>query len=396
MKALYLDCFSGISGDMFLGALIDLGAQVNFIRTAIKKLGAKFSLKVEAEEIHGITAKRVKVIPKENSRERKYKDIRSLINNSALPNRAKEIALGAFEKLAIAESKVHGCDFSDVHFHEIGAVDSIVDIVGVALAIVDLNVGRVISSPLPLSRGFIKVQHGTLPLPAPATLEILKGAPIYPDPRTHELVTPTGAALLVALKCEFSAFPRMTVDKIGYGAGKYKDSRYPNLLRAVLGECELTKESVWIVECDIDDQSPEIFPVLIEKMMDAGALDATIIQAIGKKGRPKFVMSAIASDDKRMGVARAIIDHSSTFGVRYYAAGREVLDRKTIKVDVDGVNVQIKVGLDGDTIVKLKPEFEDCKKLAIRKNIPLASAVQLAIVAADKRGILVGKKIGKI
>lgn len=393
MKILYLDCFSGISGDMLLGALIDLGASADFIRTSIKGMGIDFLLKVKTESVHGIAAKRVSVIPKGDLKQKRYEDIKALINKSDIASEAKKIALGAFAQLAVAEAKVHGCPVCDVHFHEVGAVDSIVDVVGIALAIFDLNIKRVFSSPLPLSRGFVRTEHGTLPLPAPATLEIIKGMPVYGDSRTHELVTPTGAAILAALNCDFGAIPQMTIQKVGYGAGAHKDPNFPNLLRAVLGEGRLKSESVWIVECDIDDQSPELFPALVENVMSAGALDVSIVQAIGKKGRPKFILSAITKSDKKHAVMRAIIEHSSTFGVRCYLAERELLDRTEIKVDVRGVKVRVKVGLENGVIVKLKPEFEDCKKLATRKNITIADAIQLAIAATDRQGIRVGEKI---
>jgi len=251
----------------------------------------------------------------------------------------------------------------------------------------------VVASPLPMTCGFVSARHGTLPLPAPATLEVLKGVPVYGDPRGYELVSPTGAALVVALAGEFGVFPRMVPQRVGYGAGDHEDPDYPNLLRAVLGELELGADRVWQIECDIDDQSPELFPQLMEMVMSSGALDVTLVQAMGKKGRPKYVLSAMAHGDRRGDVARAMLEHSSTLGVRSYAAERELLARRLVEVDLDGVKVRLKLGILDGRVVKLKPEFEDVRRLAKAKGVPLASAYQLAIVGANGQGIFVGKKI---
>ena len=394
MRVLYLDCFSGISGDMLLASLLDLGARVRVVRESVKDgLKLDFSLRVERVEVNAMTAKRVKVSPKGRPVQRNYAQIKDMIEGSDLNDEVKRIALDAFRRLAEAEAKIHGCAIDDVHFHEVGAVDSIVDIVGSAVAVVELRVGRVVASPLPLSRGFVDTQHGTLPLPAPATLEILKGAPTYGDARTHELVTPTGAALVRALASEFGEFPQMRIAKVGYGAGKHEDDRFPNLLRAVLGEDEFGTDRVWVIECDIDDQSPELFPPLLEKLMNAGALDVSVVQALGKKGRPKFVLCALAHAGERDSVIRTMLDHSSTLGIRYHQAERRMLDRREVAVEVDGVRVRIKLGISAGTIAKLKPEFEDCKRLAAAAKIPLAAAFQKAIAAASSQGLSVGKKI---
>ncbi len=393
MKVLYLDCFSGISGDMLLGALIDLGARVSTIRSAVRGLGLDFSLSARRVRSHGISARKVRVTPRGAVHDRGFGEIRSLIERSALDTRAKEIALEAFVLLAEAESRVHACRVDDVRFHEVGAVDSIVDIVGTAVAVVELGVERVISSPLPMTRGFVRSRHGTLPLPAPATIEILKGVPTYGDPRMRELVTPTGAALVVALADEFGRFPRMTPERVGYGAGTSEDADYPNLLRAILGELEFGADVVWVVECDIDDQSPELFPQIMERLMDAGALDVTLAQAIGKKGRPKYVLSAIVRGDKRGDVVRAMLEHSSTLGARCYMVERGIMERASVEIEVDGVRVRMKMGISGGRIRKIKPEFDDLQRLAELKGIPLISAHQLAVAEASRRGFAVGKKI---
>lgn len=355
-RVLYLDCIGGVAGDMFLGALLDAGAAVDL---------SPFDLQVETgtADRHGITAVTTTVTGAAEQPHRDWGTIRELIASVDLPERAAARAQEAFRRLAIAEGRIHGIPPERVHFHEVGAIDAIGEIVGVALALESLGIDQVICSPLPIGRGFVKAAHGTLPLPAPATLELLKGAPIHGVELEMELVTPTGAALVAALASSYGTLPRMTVVGTGYGAGTRDLKPFPNVVRVILGT-EPTTGTVSLIEANLDDLLPELAPDAAAACFAAGALDVWTTPAQMKRGRPGFVISALARPDTERAVIDAMLRETSSLGVRVAHLDRVELQREFLTVEVGGEPVKIKVGrLDGK-IVNLAPEHADCERVA--------------------------------
>lgn len=353
---LYIDCIGGVAGDMLLGALLDAGATVDL---------SPFELDIErgTADRHGITAVTTTVTGAAEQPHRDWGTIRDLIASVDLPERAAARAQEAFKRLAIAEGRIHGIEPERVHFHEVGAIDAIGEIVGVALALESLGIERVICSPLPMGRGFVKAAHGNLPLPAPAALELLRGAPVHGVELEMELVTPTGAALVAALAESYGPLPRMTLDKTGYGAGTRDLKPFPNVVRAIIGTAATTG-TVSLIEANLDDLIPELAPDAAAACFAAGALDVWTTPASMKHGRPGFVISALARPDAQRAVIDAMLRETSTLGVRVAHLDRVELERDFLTVEVGGEPVKIKVGrLDGK-VVNLAPEHADCERAA--------------------------------
>jgi uncharacterized protein (TIGR00299 family) protein len=375
MSFAYFDCFAGISGDMVLGALIDLGVPGDFIVENVRSMPLDaFQLEISTAsrmEIHG---QHVKVVVEDRNRQaRDYGDIKSLIQNGPLSDRVKGLSLKVFERLAGVEASIHDCSKESVHFHEVGGVDAIVDIVGAALGLEWLGIDKVFASEIPVGRGFVDCQHGTLPVPAPATLALLDGVPVYGTGVPHELVTPTGAAIITCLADQFGPMPKMLIGKIGYGVGARDLEERPNLLRVILGELdsEQDKDSVMVVETNIDDMNPEIFGFVMERLFEDGALDVTWIPVFMKKSRPGTMVQVICKETDRDALVRRILSETTATGVRYYPAERTKLPRKVKEVTTSYGKVRVKEvsGLAGR--VSMAPEYEDCKKIALEKNVPL-------------------------
>jgi uncharacterized protein (TIGR00299 family) protein len=375
MSFAYFDCFAGISGDMVLGALIDLGVPGDFIVENVRSMPLDaFQLEISTAsrmEIHG---QHVKVVVEDrNKQARDYGDIKSLIQNGPLSDRVKGLSLKVFERLAGVEASIHNCSKESVHFHEVGGVDAIVDIVGAALGLEWLGIDKVFASEIPVGRGFVDCQHGTLPVPAPATLALLDGVPVYGTGVPHELVTPTGAAIITCLAEQFGPMPKMLIGKIGYGVGARDLEERPNLLRVILGELdsEQDKDSVMVVETNIDDMNPEIFGFVMERLFEDGALDVTWIPVFMKKSRPGTMVQVICKETDRDALVRRILSETTATGVRYYPAERTKLPRKVKEVTTSYGKVRVKEvsGLAGR--VSMAPEYEDCKKIALEKNVPL-------------------------
>jgi hypothetical protein len=375
MSFAYFDCFAGISGDMVLGALIDLGVPGDFIVENVRSMPLDaFQLEISTAsrmEIHG---QHVKVVVEDRNRQaRDYGDIKSLIQNGPLSDRVKGLSLKVFERLAGVEASIHDCSKESVHFHEVGGVDAIVDIVGAALGLEWLGIDKVFASEIPVGRGFVDCQHGTLPVPAPATLALLDGVPVYGTGVPHELVTPTGAAIITCLAEQFGPMPKMLIGKIGYGVGARDLEERPNLLRVILGELdsEQDKDSVMVVETNIDDMNPEIFGFVMERLFEDGALDVTWIPVFMKKSRPGTMVQVICKETDRDALVRRILSETTATGVRYYPAERTKLPRKVKEVTTSYGKVRVKEvsGLAGR--VSMAPEYEDCKKIALEKNVPL-------------------------
>jgi len=385
MPLLYVDAFSGASGDMFLGALLDLGVPAERIREGLKSLPVGgWNLKVRREKRHHIWGTRVEVeIETEGHCHRTHGEIREMIASSHLHPEVKEKALEAFSKLAQAEAKIHDLHPDEVTFHEIGAVDSIVDIVGTFIGLHLLGCHKVISSPLPLGRGFVDTAHGRMPVPAPATLEILKGVPIYEGDSTTELLTPTAAAILTVIVQSFGPLPAMRPQRIGYGVGSRDLVERPNLLRLIMGEEDLpglVRED-WILEANIDDMNPQLCEHLMERLLSCGALDVTWTPTIMKRGRPGGILKVLVSWEVKDEILRTMLEESTTIGVRMYKVRRKCLERDVQRVETPWGPVSIKVSSDQGRVMNALPEYRDCEEIASRTGVPLKEVYFRALAA---------------
>lgn len=370
----YVDCFSGISGDMFLGALVDAGLPEQILREELALLGiGKYALDLTANTAGSIKSAKVHVTAEGDQPHRSWKTIRNIIEQSKLSDPIKEKAIRIFSTLAEAEAQVHGCDIDDVHFHEVGSVDSIIDIVGTAVGLTHLGINQIISSPLPMPNGWVSCEHGKLPLPAPAVCEILKNVPIYGVDLKQELVTPTGAAIVKSMASEFGPFPSMTIKQVGYGAGSRKlSNQQPNLLRLVIGEKRIAEEAqeVEVIETNLDDWSPEGFPYVSDLLFKLGALDVSLVPIQMKKGRPGFLLRVISDVARAFDIKQCILSETTAIGLRYRTEKRWTLPREKGTVTTQWGDVQVKK-VETPKGVMLYPEYEDCKRVAAKKQIPL-------------------------
>jgi len=391
----YFDCFSGISGDMTLGALIDLGVPVPWLKEQLSRLPLTgFDVAVAPVSRHGIRAASVQVDISNDQSSRNYSDIRSLIENCPLPEAVKSTSLNIFKRLAEAEARIHDCPPDQVHFHEVGGVDAIVDVVGTALGLNYLGVKKILASPIPLGKGFVTCSHGKLPVPAPATLGILEGVPVYGTEIPYELVTPTGAAIIRSLAQRFEPIPEMVIARIGYGAGQRDIEDRPNLLRLILSADPVTsvdldgglqEDRVCIVETCIDDMNPELFGHLMDRLFADGALDVYWIPVYMKKNRPGTMLQVICKEDGKTTVIDRILSETTTLGVRYYGACRRLLWRDQLEVETRFGTIPIKRVKDPRGNLRHVPEYEVCRKIALEKNIPLRTVFDtVAREAAEK------------
>ncbi|GAB6095102.1 nickel pincer cofactor biosynthesis protein LarC [Desulfatiferula olefinivorans] len=374
---LYFDCFSGISGDMTLGAFVDLGVPVSYLVHELARLPLEgFDITTEGVSRHGIQATNLFVHETGKTHPMDYRTIRNRVESSPLSDYVKALSLSMFEKIAAAESRIHGCPKDRVHFHEVGGIDALVDMVGTALCMEYMDVRSVHASPLPLGSGFTACAHGVIPVPAPATAEILKGVPVYGTDTRMELVTPTGAAIIKTLCGSFGPLPAMTVNRSAYGSGKrHRDDR-PNLLRIIAGTVNDTappadEGGVIVLESTIDDMNPELYGFVMERLFEDGALDVTLQPVFMKKNRPGTVLTVLCRSEGRDILTRRILTETSSTGVRYYPVRRTVLHRKAASVTTRFGDVQVKVITRPDGSVHFTPEYESCKALARERNIPL-------------------------
>ena len=392
MKIAYFDCFSGASGDMILGALIDAGFNQKELTEELKKLGINnYELSSKKVLRSAITGTKFDVSIKEDTandehhRRRTLKDISRLINESSLSECVKRDSIRIFENLANAEAKVHNTLPEEVHFHEVGAIDSIVDIVGAVIAIDSLKIENIYFSPIRTGTGFVKCHHGQFPVPAPATIEILKGHHVISTNIQRELTTPTGAAILTTLGVNVEMCPEITLHQIGYGAGSHEIPQIPNLLRVMIGETVTVTEQdeVWMLETNIDDMPGEHFGYLLEKILDAGALDGFLTPVQMKKSRPGTLISILVDDVHLSKVERIIFDQSTTFGIRKYKVNRKKLNRKFVDVETEFGPIKVKIGMLNGCVKNITPEHEDCRKIADAKELPLKLVYNAAINAAQ-------------
>jgi uncharacterized protein (TIGR00299 family) protein len=372
---------------MTLGALLDAGGDIDALRAGLAGLPIqRFELEVAQVERGGIGATQVKVRAEQSSIVRTWAYLRGVLQEADLPAPARARALATFERLAQAEGHVHRKPADQIHFHEVGAIDAVVDVVGSALLLDQLGVSEVWASAVATGTGRTRSEHGVLPVPTPAVLELLRGVPIYSGGVPAELTTPTGAAILAATATRFGALPDMRVERVGYGAGSRQHDELPNLLRVVLGERAGPQASAGdaalVLETNIDDMTPELAPWVLERVFAAGATDAWFTPIHMKKGRPGIMLSVLCAPGTDAMVRDVLWRETSTLGMRGVPVRKWMLERRTVEVDVLDARVRVKLGLDGGRVVNIAPEFADCARLAEQTGIPLKEVMARAQAAA--------------
>ncbi len=384
MKIAYFDCFSGISGNMVLGALLDAGLELDALKKALAELKISgYEIETQKIQKRDISATLTSVKTEKDGVKRHLGDVLDIIHGSALPEDIKDKAGAIFTRLAEAEAKVHGVNIEEIHFHEVGGLDAIVDIVGSVIGLKIMGIEDVYSSPLHLGRGFVKCAHGLLPVPSPATMELVKGVPTYGRDIEAELTTPTGAAIITTLAKEFIRAPMMEVEAIGYGAG-HRDLPLPNLLRISIGEASEStgqgyeEDVVTLIEANIDDMNPELYEHVMGRLNKKGALDVFLTPIQMKKSRPAVKLSTIVREADLRGVLDVFFEETTTLGVRFSEVRRKKLSRISIDVETEYGMVRVKVGKLGDVVKNVSPEYEDCQRIALQLGIPLKDVYEAA------------------
>ncbi len=396
MKIAYFDCFSGISGDMTVGALLDAGLKVEILEKELKKLGLSgYQLEVNKVVKKGISATQFKVKIKEEGVERRFKDILAILKKSKLDKEIKKETEKIFFNIALAESKIHRKDIDEIHFHEVGGLDSIIDITSAVIGIKKLGIKEVYSSALPLGKGFVECAHGVIPVPAPATLELLKNIPTYGGRVESEMITPTGAAIIGTLAKSFEERPLMKIERIGYGAGE-KEFSIPNLLRVSIGEKILKDENLKdgyisdeavLIETNIDDMNPEFYDYIMDRLFSKGALDVFLTPIQMKKNRPAHMLSIIVYEQNLKEMLEVLFSESTTLGVRLREIKRLRLAQQNFIAKTKYGKMRVKVGMFKGEIKNVSPEYEDCKKIAKQHRVPLKTVYDEAKkVAYEKLG----------
>lgn len=374
MRIAYGDLIGGVSGDMFVAALLDLGLSITTLRTELKKIPTlRFELKAGKKIVHSIRASQFHVLCAKKEPPRSWKQIRALIEKSKLDAEVKETGIDVFTRLAEAEAKVHGTAIDHVHFHEVGATDSIVDIIAAAVGVHELEIDFFNFSRIPLGRGIARSLHGPLPVPGPATLELLRGLPVAGVDEESETVTPTGAAIVRALGKHFGDPPPMKLEKIGYGAGQKEFAGRPNLFRIVLGESDssASQEDMLVLETNIDDMNPQFFDYVMDRLFAAGARDVFLTPIQMKKNRPATLLSVIAEPHDRTKLADIIFKETTTIGIRCRPVQRLILKRALKKVKTRFGEVAVKVIEQPDGSKRTTPEYDELKRIAAAKKLPI-------------------------
>ena len=438
MKIAYLDCFSGMSGDMFLGALIDAGVSAELLKNMVTALDVGAQVEISKVNRSGITATKVDVLvhgEKELPREefwaqsaghdhshahehahqdshgahahphshspvssptgasathahgRSLKEIKRMIAGAPISESAKTTATTIFEALGAAEAKIHNMDIESVHFHEVGAVDAMVDIVGAAVLAEALGVDEIVCSPLNVGGGTVRCAHGVFPVPAPATVELLKGAPVYSSGIQAELLTPTGAAIVKTLASRFAAFPEMKIEKSGYGAGTRDFPGHANVVRITVGESASTlaaktaQETICVLEANLDDLNPQVFGYVLDRLLEEGALDVFGMPVQMKKNRPGTLLTILCKPEDASRLTQLIFTESTTLGVRYRLEQRQTLARRWVPVTTPWGEVRMKIASMNGTVTNYAPEYEDCRRIATEQKVPLKAVMQEATQA---------------
>lgn len=395
MKRAYLDCSSGISGDMFLAALLDAGLDPRRLIEEVKKVQLGFYEFKRTRAVRGgLAGTRVEIRVPGKQPHRNLADIEKLIGESALGGSVKERSLKIFHRLAEVEGKLHNKPAGEVHFHEVGAVDAVIDIVGACVGLEMMEISDLVCSPLNVGGGRTEAAHGTLPVPAPATAELLKEIPVYSSGVEGELVTPTGAALVSTLAASFGPMPAMKIDRIGYGAGEKDFPKHPNIARLFVGEGVETEkarpaargdELVSVIEANLDDMSPQLYGYVVEQALAAGALDVTCSSIQMKKNRPGFQVSILCAPEKSDALAQLLFEQTTTIGLRIYEARRKVLEREHVSVETPYGPVRVKVAKLNGKVMNAAPEYEDCQQIAAEKSVPLKQVILAAHLAYAKK-----------
>ncbi len=385
MRTLYLDCFSGASGNMILGSLVALGVDRNVLLTELKKLPiGEFSVEISTAERSGISATHVWVNAADETKHRHLHHIEAIIDGSDLKDSVKETSKAIFRLLAKAEAKVHGIDVQKVHFHEVGAVDAIVDVVGACIGFDMLGVERFVCSKIHVGSGFVTMEHGKYPVPPPAVAELLVGVPSYSTEVTGELLTPTGAAIITTLCREYGPMPEMVVEQSGYGAGTREYDGFPNVLRMIVGESEektlaattaaggvdIVTENLVLLETNIDDMPAQIVGFVLERTLALGALDCWVTPIQMKKNRPGALLSVLCSEEIRPAIAELIFSETTTLGIRSTIVERSSLPREVSVVDTSYGRIEVKIASFNGTVVNVMPEYEQVRTAALEYGVP--------------------------
>ena len=414
MRIAYFDCFSGISGDMFLGALLDAGVRAQILENAVTALNVGARLEISRVKRSGISATKVDVwvggekdqpreeywarknahqhehphehphAPHGHDHGRGLKEIREIIQGAKIPEAAKQVAIRIFENLGAAEAKIHDVPLAEVHFHEVGAVDAMVDIVCAVVGAHALGVEEWVCSPLNVGGGTVVCAHGTFPVPAPATVELLKDAPVYSSGVQAELVTPTGAAIVKTLVTRFSSFPEMKISQTGYGAGSRDFANHANVLRITIGDAQgaatlAPEETIAILEANLDDLNPQVFGYVMDRALEEGALDAFGIPVQMKKNRPGMLLTVLARPEDANRLTKLLFTETTTLGVRTRYEKRQALRRRSVTVNTQWGAVRMKIANLNGTVSNYAPEYEDCRRIAVEHHVPLKSVMQEAI-----------------
>ncbi len=388
MKTLYFDCFAGASGDMILGATVAAGVDPKYLREQLSLLPVTgFSVDFETVNRSGLSATYARVETAHEHSHRSLADIKQIIHGSDLSTAVKQRAVQIFTRLAEAEARVHNEPVDEVHFHEVGALDAIVDVVGAAICFDALKIERFVSSPLHVGSGMVKMAHGQFPVPPPAVTELLKGVPFYASEIKGELLTPTGAAIITTVCSDYGPIPQMKTAATGYGAGTREYPNFPNVLRVMLGETDAqtaTDERCWMLETNIDDASPQIIGHVMDRVFALGALDCFFTPVQMKKNRPGVLLSVLCTSDVKEAVMKLLFTETTTLGVRSYEVARRALQRSIVRVETQYGPIDVKVAhLDG-RVVNEMPEFEQCREAAAKANVPVKIVEDAARVAVAK------------
>jgi uncharacterized protein (TIGR00299 family) protein len=381
MRVCYLDCFSGVSGDMLLGALVDAGLDADALRAEFAKLGLEgVELEFEKTLRSSISGTNLTVKVAHDHSHRPLSKIEQIISSSSLRDAVKERAIRIFRRLGEVEAAIHNVSVEKVHFHEVGAWDSIADIVGACIGFDLLGIEKIYCSALNLGSGTVKAAHGVMPVPAPATAALVAEIPTYSDGPEAELTTPTGAAIVTTVSERFGAMPPMRISATGYGAGDKDFKGRPNLLRVLIGEMTAAPEAteVYVIEANVDDMSPQWAGYVHERLFEAGALDVTVTPVSMKKGRPGFTISVLALPDDRERLGELLLTETTTIGIRMHAAERRVLERTSREVETPYGVVSIKIASENGQVRNAAPEYEDCRRIAREKNVPFKDVWQQA------------------
>lgn len=391
MKTLYFDCFAGASGDMILGAMVAAGVDPDALREQLSLLNVEgFKLDFETVNRSGLSATYARVETVHEHKHRHLSHIRRIIKDSGVSDAAKDLSLQIFTRLAEAEARVHNEPVEKVHFHEVGALDAIVDVVGAAICFDLLKIDRFVSSPLHVGSGMVKMAHGSFPVPPPAVTELLGGVPFYSGDIKGELLTPTGAAIITTVCKEFGPIPRIKTDRTGYGAGTREYENFPNVLRVLVGETEtgamdgVASERLWMIETNLDDASPQILGHVMDRVFEAGALDCYFTPVQMKKNRPGVLLSVLCGPEEKEAVMKLLFVETTTLGVRSYEVERRALRRSVVQVETQYGPISVKVAHLNGRVVNEMPEFEQCRQAAIRADVPLKVVEEAARVALAK------------